>query len=96
MEVGYNVFSQIHKLDQKEQKLYVFGRYDYYDSMYKTASSIIDYDYCGRQRLAFGLNYYPIKDVVIKGEYSIGLMKSYFNNEPSLSFGVAYSGLFDI
>ena len=46
--------------------------------------------------LAFGLNYYPIKDVVIKGEYSIGLMKSYFNNEPSLSFGVAYSGLFDI
>ena len=96
VEVGYNVFSQIHKLDQKEQKLYVFGRYDYYDSMYKTASSIIDYDYCGRQRLAFGLNYYPIKDVVIKGEYSIGLMKSYFNNEPSLSFGVAYSGLFDI
>ena len=96
VEVGYNIFSQFHKLDEKEQKLYVFGRYDYYDSMYKTARSIIDYEYCGRQRVAFGLNYFPIKDVVIKGEYSIGLMKSYFNNEPSLSFGVAYSGLFDI
>ena len=74
----------------------MFGRYDYYDSMYKTASSILDYDYCGRARVAVGVNYYPIKDIVIKGEYAVGLMKSYFNDEPSLSFGVAYSGLFDI
>ena len=96
VEVGYNIFSQIRKLREKEQKLYLFGRYDYYDSMFKTASSIIDYQYCGRNRVAVGLNYYPIKEIVLKGEYSIGLLKSQYNNEPSLSFGVAYSGLFNM
>lgn len=96
VEVGYNVFSQIGKLHQKGQKLYVFGRYDYYDSMYKTAQSVIDYEYCGRHRIAAGVNYYPIKDIVLKGEYSIGLLKSAYNNEPSISLGVAYSGLFNL
>lgn len=96
VEVGYNVFSQFDKLAQKGQKLYVFGRYDYYDSMYKTEKSIIDYEYCGRHRIAAGLNYFPIKDIVLKGEYSIGLMKSPYNNEPSISLGVAYAGFFNM
>ena len=47
-------------------------------------------------RVAVGVNYYPIKDIVLKGEYSIGLLKSRYNNEPSLSFGVAYAGLFNM
>ncbi len=96
VEVGYNLFSQFGKLHEKDQKFYIFGRYDYYDSMYKTEGSIIDYEYCGRHRVAVGVNYYPIKDIVIKGEYSIGLLKSTYNNEPALSFGVAYAGLFNM
>ena len=32
----------------------------------------------------------------LKGEYSIGLLKSKFNNEPALSFGVAYAGFFNL
>lgn len=94
IEVGYNIFSQFSKMNQKGQKLYVFGRYDYYDSMYDTAETIVDYQYCGRHRVAAGLNYFPMKDIVVKGEYSIGLLKSPYNNEPSISLGVAYSGFF--
>ena len=94
IEAGYDLFSQIAKLREKEQKLYVFARYDYYDSMYKVETGVYQYDWCGRTRLAAGVNYYPIKDIVIKGEYSIGLLKSKYNNEPSISLGVAYAGLF--
>lgn len=92
IEAGYNIFSQFSKLREAEHKLYVFGRYDYYDSMYKTKGTA--YDWCGRNRIAAGLNYYPMKDIVIKGEYSIGLMKSKYNNEPSISLGIAYAGFF--
>lgn len=94
IEAGYNIFSQINKLNEKEQKLYVFGRYDYYDSMHKTTKGVLKYDWCGRHRIAAGVNYYPVKDIVLKGEYSIGLLKSQYNNEPSLSFGIAYAGFF--
>lgn len=92
IEAGYNIFSQFSKLRETEHKLYVFGRYDYYDSMYKTKG--VTYDWCGRNRIAAGLNYYPMKDIVIKGEYSIGLMKSKYNNEPAISLGIAYAGFF--
>lgn len=94
IECGYNLFSQFKALKEADQKLYIFGRYEYYDSMAKTESGITDYEWCGRQRIAAGLNYFPIKDIVIKGEYSIGLLKKQYNNEPSISFAVAYSGFF--
>ena len=89
-EAGYDIFSQFEKT--RKQKLYIFGRYDYYDSMHKTSG--LKYEYCGRNRIAAGINYFPIKDIVIKGEYSIGLLKSMYNNEPAISLGIAYAGFF--
>ena len=65
-------------------------------SMYKTAKAVTHYEEYGRQRLAVGVNYYPLKEVVLKGEYSIGLLKSKFNNEPAVSVGVAYAGFFNL
>ena len=93
-EAGYDIFSQIGKMAEKEQKLYLFGRYEYYDSMYKMAANVSESDWCGRQRVVGGLNYFPLKQVVIKAEYSAGLLKSQYNNENSISIGVAYAGLF--
>lgn len=93
-EVGYDIFSQIPKIAEKKQKMYIFGRYEYYDSMYKVPTDISKNDWCQRQRIVGGLNYYPIKDVVIKAEYSAGLLKSPYNNENSLSIGIAYAGFF--
>lgn len=94
LEAGYNLFSQIGQLNDRHQKLYLFGRYDYYDSMYRTDKAIQDYQWCGRHRIAAGINYFPIRDIVLKGEYSIGLLKSQYNNEPSISVGIAYAGFF--
>ncbi len=95
IEAGYDVLSRFPTVSCNDQKLYVFGRYEYFDSMYKTEGSIQDYGWCARQRVAFGLNYFPMKDIVVKGEYSLGLLDSKYNNEPSISIGVAYSGFFD-
>lgn len=94
IEAGYNLFSQIPAMREQQKKLYVFGRFEYYDAMYKTEEGITDFKWCGRKRIAAGLNYYPIKDIVIKGEYSLGLLHSKFNNEPSVSLGIAYAGWF--
>lgn len=94
IEAGYDIFSLWKNKKVGGQKFYVFGRYEYYDSMYKTEGSIQDYKWCGRQRIAAGVNYYPMKDIVIKGEYSLGMLEKPYNNEPSVSIGVAYSGFF--
>lgn len=93
IEAGYNVFSQFDKLRSMDKKLYVYGRYDAYDSMYKMEKGT-PYEWCGRQRIAAGINYYPIKDIVVKGEYALGILSSAYNNEPSVSIGIAYSGFF--
>lgn len=47
-----------------------------------------------KQRMAVGLNYYPMKDIVVKAEYSKRFLKSQYNNEPSFSLGIAYAGFF--
>jgi hypothetical protein len=93
VEAGYDFFNLDQRLSQSGQKLYLFGRYDYYDSMYKMERNTKE-DWCGRQRVAVGLNYFPMSQIVVKGEYSIGLLNSRYNNEPSISIGVAYSGWF--
>lgn len=92
IEAGYNIFAHIPSLCKKGQKFYLFGRYDYYDSMHKTSTPL--YEYCGRSRIAAGINYYPLKEIVLKGEYSIGLLKAPYNNEPAVSIGIAYAGFF--
>ncbi|GHT08622.1 hypothetical protein FACS189415_2480 [Bacteroidia bacterium] len=96
VEAGYDIFSQVSKFHAKQQKLYIFGRYEQYDSMYKTDESIQDEQWCGRQRLAFGLNYFPMREIVVKAEYSKGLLKQPFANEPSVSLGIAYTGFFNM
>lgn len=94
IEAGYDLFSLIQPMEKNEQKLFIFGRYDYYDSMYKTQGSVVDNPCWGRQKLTFGLNYMPIKEVTIKAEYSKRLLKSQFNDEPAISLGVCYNGNF--
>jgi hypothetical protein len=93
IEAGYDIFHNIPRFHNSKQHLYIFGRYDYYDSMYKVDGNTDD-TWCGRQRVAVGLNYFPMSQIVIKGEYAIGILDSKYNNEPSISLGVAYSGWF--
>ena len=93
-EAGYDIFSQINKLKEKNKKLYIFGRYEFFDSMYKVSSNIQDLKWCGRQVFVGGINYFPVRDVVIKAEYSSSILENPFNNENAINIGIAYSGFF--
>lgn len=93
IEAGYNVFSQIEKLRQDNQKLYLFGRYEHYNP-YASKTKNTSYDYTNVQRMAVGINYYPVKQIAVKAEYSHRFLKSQYNNEPAINIGVAYEGWF--
>ena len=91
VELGYDFFSLSSRL--KEQKFYLFGRYEYYDS-YIPAEGTTPNDWTNRHRIAVGINYFPIPEIVVKAEYSHRFLKSPYNPEPSLSIGIAWSGFF--
>ena len=93
IEAGYDVFSQIPQMRADNQKLYVFGRYEAYNP-YASNTKGTAYDYTAVKRMAFGVNYHPVPQVVIKAEYSNRFLKSIYNDEPSFNIGVAYEGFF--
>ena len=93
IEAGYDIFSQIQKLRDDHQKLYVFGRYEQYNP-YASNTKGTAYDYTEVKRMAVGVNYHPVHQIVIKAEYSKRFLKSLYNNEPSVNIGVAYEGFF--
>ena len=91
IEAGYNIFTQIEKLRQSNQKMYLFGRYEHYNP-YASKTKNTSYDYTNVKRMAVGINYYPVKQIVVKAEYSHRFLKSQYNNEPAINIGVAYEG----
>ena len=105
VEAGYNVLALT---GGATQKMYVFGHFEHYNTMASGTYAAM-YKYTKRYRCAFGLNYSPVKQVTIKGEYSYRffekpdnngldadspLYKQPYNNEPSVSLGVTYCGWF--
>ena len=95
IEAGYDIFSQIECLHKHNQKMYIFGRFEAYNP-YASATKSTNYDYTAIKRMALGLNYMPIKQIVIKAEYSNRFLKNLYNDEPSLNIGVAYEGFFQL
>jgi hypothetical protein len=93
IEAGYDVFSQIRQMRQKEQQLYVFGRFEAYNP-YASDTKGTPYDYTAVKRMAVGVNYHPIPEIVVKAEYSKRFLKSLYNDEPAINIGVAYEGFF--
>ena len=93
IEAGYNVFSQIASMRAHNKKMYVFGRYEAYNP-YASNTKATAYDYTAVKRLAVGVNYYPIPQIVVKAEYSNRFLKTIYNNEPAFNIGVAYEGFF--
>ena len=111
IEAGYNILNFLPCRSPKKEgrhKLFLFGRFEHYNTMASGTYKSM-YKYTKRYRCAFGLNYSPIKQVTIKGEYSYRffekpnnnglasdspLYKHPYNNEPSISLGVTYCGKF--
>lgn len=95
IEAGYNVFSQISCMRAANKKLYLFGRYDYYDSYINEASQPEStHNYTNRRVFTVGANYYPLPQIAVKCDYSYRKLRSPLNNEPSLNIGIAYEGFF--
>lgn len=90
IEVGYDIFSQIAKLRADNQKLYVFGHFEYYDSYINIPTN----KYTRKHILAGGVNYYPLPQIVVKAEYKHRFYRSQYNDEPAVNIGVAYEGFF--
>lgn len=92
IEAGYDIFEPFSKI---KDKCYLFAHYEYYDSMFKVADGVMDYPWVGKHRIAAGLNWYPINEIVIKAEYSHRFLEKPFNNEPSVTIGIAFAGWFE-
>lgn len=77
-EFGYDFFSLNSKLAGK-QKFYVFGRYDWANRQdyKKTGTS----DWMDIQRITFGINWFPMKQILVKADFGFG-----FDNDPSRIF----------
>ena len=93
IEAGYDLFSQIPAMRRMQRQLYLFGRYEQYNP-YASKTGGTTYDYTEVKRMAVGVNYYPVKQIVVKAEYSHRFLKSIYNNEPALNVGIAYEGWF--
>ena len=72
----------------------MFGRYEDYNT-YASGNKKVAYDYDHVKRLGAGINYSPIKPIIIKAEYSHRFLDKTYNNEPSLNLGITFNGLFD-
>ena len=92
IEAGYDIFSQFAKLRER-QKFYLFGRYDHYDS-YIPSKEQQAYDFTQKDIVTLGVNYHPIPQIAVKADYSLRMLKSQYNNEPSINIGIAYEGFF--
>ena len=95
IEAGYDIFSQILSLRSDNQKMYVFGRFEQYNSyLPERTQPKSTNDYTKRTNIVCGVNYYPIPQIAIKADYSLRRLKSPCNNEPSINIGIAYEGFF--
>ena len=95
IEAGYDVFSQVERMKREGRRLYVFGRYEHYNSYLPDHTQPkATNDYTSRTNIVCGVNYYPLPQIVIKADYAVRRLTSPCNNEPSLNIGVAYEGFF--
>ncbi len=90
LEAGYSL-----KLNNPGERIVPFARYEYYNSMEKTAGGMHADPRFQRDILTFGMNYYLMPSVAVKADYShrrIGLGD--YNNENTFGLALVYTGWF--
>ena len=92
-EAGYDILRLFP--GRREANLYVFGRWEYYNSYIPGEGDATGFDYTAKNRIAVGLNWFPIPQIAVKCEYSHRFLSSDYNDEPSVSLGVAYMAYFN-
>lgn len=87
-EAGYNVLSL---LGLPGERLDVFGRLAFYDSMYRVTSDTFDNPRWERTDYTGGLNYRPIDDLIIKAEFTHRVLGTDVDNvEDTFSLGLGF------
>lgn len=92
IEAGYDLLDLFGY--EKDDKVFLFGRYDCYDS-YIPATGQQEYTYTLKHVATVGLNWMPLPQIALKAEYSHRFLRSQYNDEPSVSIGIAYMGFFN-
>ena len=72
-----------------ERHLYLFGRYDRYDS-FIPATGFDDIGWTERQVLSAGINYYPLKYIAVKAEAGVRQLAGNYNDEPFVAVGITW------
>ncbi|MBQ7490622.1 MAG: hypothetical protein IJT51_08935 [Bacteroidales bacterium] len=93
IEAGFDFFSLSKKDRVASQKFYLFARYEYYDS-YIPVADATPYPWTERHCISGGVNYRPIKEITIKAEGGIRLLRSQYNHEPWFALGATWAGFF--
>ena len=102
-EIGYDLLYESYRhahIKGRKHQLYLFARYDIYDAQAKIDATR-NY-WAGRQKVTCGVNYMPIPQVIIKGEFGYGIVNqnpasaTRYNNEPYIAFGINYCGFFNL
>ncbi|MCB0640077.1 MAG: outer membrane beta-barrel protein [Phaeodactylibacter sp.] len=88
-EVAYDLLSLKKDRRRPDQECYLFGRYDYYDSMYQTSGDIFDNPRWQRSVITGGVNYFPHPQVVLKAQYSTRALGS-DETENTFSTGIGF------
>ena len=93
LECGIELFDLVFYKGGKhpDSELYLFGRYDYYDSMFKTSGQVFNNPRWERHTWTAGLNYDINPYVRLKGQYSIrklGIPSA--NLERTLGLGLGF------
>lgn len=92
MEAGVNLLAWTQRRHD-DPRLYVFGRYDRYDS-FVPAAGFSDSEWTERQVVAAGVNYYPLPQIAVKAEAGMRILKEQYNNEPYVAVGITWCGFF--
>lgn len=75
---------------KKETQLYLFGRFDYVDTMYKTQGLIFGNPKYERKTNTIGLNYYPHPNIVFKTHYAARTLGNKLT-ENTFTFGLGFT-----
>lgn len=91
IEAGYDVLSFLKKNKEGHNKLEIFGRYDYYDTMSSVEGIIFDNPRWERTTWTIGLNYHIHPQLVFKSHYSLRrLAVKEKNKEDTFSLGLGF------
>ena len=89
IEGAYDLLSL--KKNKTDKQLFLFGRYDFYDSMYKTTGVILDNPRWERNVITVGANYFINPHIVFKTHYAINTLGlNTDNKERTFLIGMAF------